>query len=147
MVCLICDKTSTERIVELGCEHDIITLDANILSSAKFLRIFIVAMWHNRRNYYHKNICIWYNLSFIYEHWTCDMHYSDVIMGASKITSLTIVYSTVYSGGDQRKHQRRPVNSPHKWPVTRKMLPFHDVIMFIVFISHCISHCWQSCNE
>ena len=23
-----------------------------------------------------------------------------------------------------------PVNSPHKWPVTRKMFPFDDVIMF-----------------
>ena len=70
-------------------------------------------------------------------------HYSDVIMGmmASQITSLTIVYSTVYSGTDQRKHQssaplafvwgihRSPVNSPHKWPVTRKMFPFDDVIM------------------
>ena len=34
-----------------------------------------------------------------------DYHYSDVIMGesASQITSLTIVYSTVYSGADQRK--------------------------------------------
>ena len=60
---------------------------------------------------------------------------------ASKITSLKIVYSTVYSDTDQRKHQssaslafvwgihRRPVNSPHKWPVTRKMFPFDDVIM------------------
>ena len=72
-------------------------------------------------------------------------HYSDVIMGtvASQITSLTIVYSTVYSGADQRKHQssaslafargihRWPVNSPHKRPVTRKMFPFDDVIMVI----------------
>ena len=71
------------------------------------------------------------------------IHYSDVIMGAiaSLITSLTIVYSTVYSDADQRKHQssasqafvwgihRGPVNSPHKWPVTRKMFPFDDVIM------------------
>ena len=60
---------------------------------------------------------------------------------ASKITSLTIVYTTVYSGADQSKHQssaslafvwgihRGPVNSPHKWPVTRKMFPFDDVIM------------------
>ena len=51
---------------------------------------------------------------------------------ASQITSLTIVYSIVYSDADQRKHQssaslafvrwihRGPVNSPHKWPVTRK---------------------------
>ena len=34
-------------------------------------------------------------------------HYTDVIMGTitSQITSLTIVYSTVYSDADQRKHQ------------------------------------------
>ena len=61
---------------------------------------------------------------------------------ASQITSLTIVYSTVHSGTDQRTHQssaslafvweihRWPVNFPHKWPVTRKMFPFDDVIMF-----------------
>ena len=60
---------------------------------------------------------------------------------ASEITSLTIVYSIVYSGADQRKHQssaslafewrihRSPVNSPHKWPATRKMFPLDDVIM------------------
>ena len=62
----------------------------------------------------------------------------------SQTTSLPIVYSTVYSGADQRKHQssvslafvrgihRWPVNSPHKWPVTRKMFPFDDVIMDIL---------------
>ena len=73
----------------------------------------------------------------------CMEHYDDVIMSAmaSQITSLTIVYSTVYSGADQSKHQssaslafvwgihRGPVNSPHIWPVTRKMFPFDDVIM------------------
>ena len=60
---------------------------------------------------------------------------------ASQITSLTIVYSTVYSDADQRKHQssaslafvrgihREPVNSPHKWPVTRELSLFDDVIM------------------
>ena len=60
---------------------------------------------------------------------------------ATQITSLTIVDSTVYSDADPRKHQcsaslafvrglhRGPVNSPHKWPVTRKMFPFDDVIM------------------
>ena len=30
---------------------------------------------------------------------------------------------------------RWPVNSPHKWPVTRKMFPFDDVIMFFVYVS------------
>ena len=60
---------------------------------------------------------------------------------ASQITSLTIVYSALYLGADQSKHQssaslafvwrihRGPVNSPHKWPVTRKMSSFDDVIM------------------
>ena len=37
----------------------------------------------------------------------CPERYNDVIMGmiASQITSLTIVYSIVYSGADKRKHQ------------------------------------------
>ena len=60
---------------------------------------------------------------------------------ATQITSLTIVYLTVYSGADQRKHQsstslafvlripRWPVNSSRKWPVMRKMFPFDDVIL------------------
>ena len=75
-------------------------------------------------------------------------HYSDVIMSpmGSQDTSLSIVYSTVYSGADQRKYQssaslafvrwihRRPVNSPHKRPVTRKIFPFHDVIMLVYII-------------
>ena len=66
---------------------------------------------------------------------------------ASYITSLTIVYTTVYSDTDQSKHQscaslafvwgihRGPVNSPHKWPVTRKMFPFDDVIMYVIYWS------------
>ena len=60
---------------------------------------------------------------------------------ASQNTSLMIVYSTIYSDTDQRKHQnstslafvrgihRWPVNSPHKRPVTQKIFPFDDVIM------------------
>ena len=74
------------------------------------------------------------------------IHYGDVIMGqiASQITGLTIINSTVYSDADQRKHQRAaslafvrgihrgPVNFPHKWPVTRKMFPFDDVIMNLI---------------
>ena len=80
-------------------------------------------------------------------HWggksTWNSHYDDVIMStmASQITNLTIVYSSVYSGADQRKHQssaslafvrgihRGPVNSPHKWQVTQRMFPFDDDIM------------------
>ena len=117
---------------------------------------------------YFYNICInnivFSILLFGYFHWTawsilifqlcgmmfskaCEselMHYSDVIMGVmtSQITSVTIVYSTVCWGADQRKHQsfaslafvrgihRWPVNSPHKGPVMRKMFPFDDIIMW-----------------
>ena len=78
---------------------------------------------------------------------------------ASQITSLTIVYSTVYSGADQRKHQssaslafvrgihRGPVNSPHKGRVTWKMFPFDDVIMYNTDLTLLISQqlfrpCW-----
>ena len=86
----------------------------------------------------HTNSCA---VDAIWKSWKFTNHYNDVIMGAmaSQITSLTIVYSIVYSDADQRKHQssaslafvwgihRGPVNSPHKWPFTRKI--FDDVIM------------------
>ena len=71
------------------------------------------------------------------------MHYIDTIMSsmASQIPSLAMVYSTVYLGADQRKHQIStslafvrginwwPVNSLHKGPVTCKMFPSDDIIM------------------
>ena len=71
-------------------------------------------------------------------------------MLASQITSLTVVYSIVYSSVNQRKHQssaslafvreihRGPVNFPHKWTVTRKMFPFDDVIMTMELRLFCI---------
>ena len=91
-----------------------------------------------------------YNLDFAMV--CCDLlpidltHCNDVIMNAmaSRITSLTIVYSSVDPGADQRKHQssvplafvseihRWPMNSPHKGPVTRKIFPFDDVIMHVI---------------
>ena len=75
--------------------------------------------------------------------------YCDSIMGTveSLITSLTIVYTTVYSDADQSKLQSSAslafvwgihwgqVNSLHKWPVTWKMFPFDDVIMELNSIS------------
>ena len=83
------------------------------------------------------------------------LHYSDVIMGAMapQIASLTIVYWTVYSGVNQRKHQssaslaflrgshRGPVNSPHKWPVYKRGIYFH------VMMSWCSSDLVMSGNR
>ena len=62
---------------------------------------------------------------------------------ASQTTGVSIVYSSVCSGVDERKHQSSaslafvrgthlPVNSSHKEPATRKMLPFDDVIVWCV---------------
>ena len=70
------------------------------------------------------------------------LHYSDVIMSAtaSQITCVSIVYLTICSGTDQRKHQssaspafvkgihQGPVNSPHKGPVTRNKANLRDLI-------------------
>ena len=92
-----------------------------------------------------KSLTWWLHCKYDWKQYIHIFHYDDVIMStiASQITSLTIVYSTVYSGADQSKHQssaslafvwgihRGPVNSPHKWPVTRKMFPFDDVIMHV----------------
>ena len=71
-------------------------------------------------------------------------HYTGIIMSAiaTQITGVLIVFSTVCSGVNQREHQSSaslafvmgihwwPVDFPHKGPVTRKMFPFDDVIMW-----------------
>ena len=65
-------------------------------------------------------------------------YYSDVIMSsmASQITSVSIVCLTVCSGPDQWKHQSSAslafVRGIHRWPVTRIMFPFDDVIMLLL---------------
>ena len=79
-----------------------------------------------------------------------DLHCNNVIMSAmaSQLTNLTIVYSIVYSGADQIKHQssvslafvrgihRWPVSSPHKGPVTRKMFPSNGNIFRVTGRHH-----------
>ena len=122
------------------------------------IRFFILHWWGIVRffiakvqstSHYHRVLPPWSRYTTAVHMYNCSplgekkSHYDDIIMGtiASQITSLTIVYSIVYSGADQSNHQssaslafvwgihRGPVNSPHKWPVTRKMFPFDDVIM------------------
>ena len=83
--------------------------------------------------------CMMYHVTY------CSLlcHYSDLIMNAmaSQTTGDSIVYSTIYSCADQRKHQGpaslafvrgihwSPVKSPRKRPVMWKMFPLDDVIM------------------
>ena len=87
----------------------------------------------------------WYNCSPLHSSIVkfLPKHYGDIIMStmASQITGVSIVYSTICSDVDQRKHQSSvslaflrginwwPVNSPHKGPVMRKMFSLDDVIM------------------
>ena len=70
-------------------------------------------------------------------------HYSDVIISAmsSEIIGVSMLYPPACSAPDQRMYQssasfafvrvihRCPVDSPHKGPITRKIIPLHDVIM------------------
>ena len=69
---------------------------------------------------------------------------------SKKTTKLCITGLCVCSCTDQRKHQsyaslafvrgihRWPVNSPYKGPVTRKMIPFDDVIMVQTLSKRCM---------
>ena len=87
-------------------------------------------------NYIHNDVILFsghFMLRALHSIPVSNFHYNDIIMSAmeSQITSLTIVYSTVYSGADRRKHRsyeplafvwgihRWSMNSPHKGPVTR----------------------------
>ena len=72
-------------------------------------------------------------------------HYSDVMMGAmafqtespaSTLFTQPFIQAQIKKNIKVPRHwpfvwriHRSPVKSPHKWPVTRKMFPFHDVIM------------------
>ena len=81
------------------------------------------------------------------------LHYDDVIMGVmeSQITSLTSVYSTLYSSVDQSKHpssaslafvwgiHRGPVNSPHKCQSRGKC--FHLMTSSCCWKAHHITCC------
>ena len=94
-----------------------------------------------------KAMCWWY-ANVCYPSWNMMMwwaylHYSDVIMikMASQITSLKIVYLTVYSSTEQRKHQNLRVTGfcegysavTGEFPAQRasnaEMFPIHDVII------------------
>ena len=86
---------------------------------------------------------LWFLSLMMSSQYLYESHYNDVIMSAmsSKINSLTIVYSTVYSMRRSKKKSKLRVTGLCAWnspvtgefpaqrPVTRKMFPFDDVIM------------------
>ena len=124
ILCWPCKNTPAQQVQSNACSSDAVHRQINI--NGYDIIYLLIEAWCQRS---------W---------WTLVIHYSDVIIGTmtSQITSLTTVYSTISSDADQRRHQssaslafvrgihRGPVNSPHKWPVTRKMFPLYDVIMY-----------------
>ena len=160
-----CVNTHLPRNITLQ-EHNKRFIDTRIAIVHLHLRIYIlklktICQWGFRQSW-HCTLytTLWFDFSLVWSVITnahrdyfrsigaitsirLSQHYDDVmiIAMASQITSRTIVYSTVYSGKDERKHQscaslalvrgihRWPVNSPHKGPVMRKLFPFDDVIM------------------
>ena len=104
------------------------------------------AQWRSAA-FTHGCVCVlWRSTAFIHGFWTAaerrqkppmcnsgltDLHYNDVIMSAmaSQLTSLTIVYSIVYSGADQIKHQSSAslafVRGIHRWPAGLDIRKFH----------------------
>ena len=87
-------------------------------------------------------MCVTIRVSYLLQELRWQEHYNDVIMTtmASQITSLTVVYSTVYSDADQEN-----TKAPRHWPLCgeftgtgefpaqrasyAEMFPFDDVIM------------------
>ena len=72
-------------------------------------------------------------------------HYNDVIMGAIA-SQITEPHDCFLNRLFRRRSAKKTindsrhwplwgqVNSPHKWPITRKMFPFYDVIMIYIWV-------------
>ena len=113
--------------------------------TTQFLFCPVYHSWQRCVNAFQLSPCISAALVYVIQN-TNALQWRNNRSMASQITSLTTVHSTVYSGADEGKHQssvslafvwgihRWPVNSPHKWPVTRKRFPFNDVIMVALTI-------------
>ena len=85
------------------------------------------------------------NIFILKSHMKRSIHYNDAIMGRWRLKSPAgpVFTHPFIRAQTKEKHQSSallafvwgihpgPANSPHKWPVTRKMFPFDDVIMNI----------------
>ena len=100
-----------QRIIQNKYFHPVLYCGSILIDSIYILRDYFTGIWDLRLPH-----CQWSNLE----------HYSDVIMGtmASQVTSLTIVYSTVYLGTDKKKHQSLAslalVRGIHRWILRTK---------------------------
>ena len=114
--CIWCNFNSTLVIVRLAWHNSHCTshnrafeiryiIDRNVRLFFSSIRAFYRHKACTEFIFYVCFIVVWDRLALLI--FLNARHYSDVTMGAiaSQITSLTIVYSTVYSDADQRKHQ------------------------------------------
>ena len=118
----------------------------NVKIDIRYIKANINGNWMSDREWMTGIMLKFHN--FTRQKWIKKYHKLIVIMSAmaSQITSRTIVYSTIYSGVDQRKHQSfsalafvRGIHrnrwiprtqGQYSWPwVAREMFPFDDVIM------------------
>ena len=121
-VCISCEIAL--RWMSLNLTDDESPLVQVMAWCRQVLTQIYVAIWHRYKSQYigHRKIG----------------HCSDAIMSAmaSQITGVSIVYSIVCSGADQREQQSSAslafVRGIHR-RVTRKMFPFDDVIMIKSF--------------
>ena len=115
-ITFVVSKSSEQEVYrDFDWFHALWNVNSCKLSCRVYFSLYGSIHWtHNRVNQYKGNK--WSSMMFIY-HWVDPWPHQlvrvmyvilgDVIMGAiaSQITSLTIVYSTVYSDAGQRKHQ------------------------------------------
>ena len=106
------------------------------------MTLFFVTNIRMKHVFLHNDICF----GSAAEHWKFTDHYGDVTMGAiaSQITSLTIVYSTVYSFADQRKHQSSALlasNAENASIWWRQHVFQHNLLMCIQWDCQCINKC------
>ena len=133
-----------------GCESPFRWIPQN-LNDDKSTLVQVMVWCHQATNHHLEPVLILICVTISYHKaiissistWLQAVHYSDVIMSASQITSLTNVYSTDYTKRRSKKTSKLclrhwpfvrgihqwSVNSPHKGPVTRKMFSFDGVIM------------------
>ena len=169
-----CDHTVVLNLVNFGSGSDILPGNTKELPEP-VLTNYHQGLWHSLMVISQKILTLVflakvcklqiYDYSSIYQggkddwnqelpHWQ-SRHYSDVIMStmASQITSLTVVYSTMYLRRRSNKTSKFRVTSlcegnsqvtgefpAHKGPVARKMFPFDDASWYPVVAQDLASH-------
>ena len=94
------------------------------LSSLTALEVVWQQSWQHNNSFFSANLTLqWRHYGCVSNHQPHDCLLKRLHSGADQRNQSSASLAFV------REIHRSPVNSPHKWPVTRKMFPFDDVIM------------------